>query len=296
MFGDRIRTCNWRDRLIWTVVGLLCVSGGTGALKSAWAEESKKPPAKTSPNSTTSKPAITKGKGEVASVVRKGKLIVIRWQEPQGEGKAAPKELELAYSTKSQVRIQAPATPAMVQPGSLVSAELTMNSAGELSGSEFVLLIGVSQRPSVIQESGDASKYQVVGRIAGFEDSKLLMDFGEAGEKVVLVQGEPVVSSISGRPEFLKKGAKGTIEYLPAKESGKPATLLAIDVTREEAFDPEELNGTNVTIEKTPAAGKTTSAKSPSLTKSRRKSALKSGPTEGTKSPAKDPFGVLDDK
>lgn len=283
MFGDHFRTCNRNTSRFFTFALIVGVSVGFPAtIGSLHGQATKKPPTKLM-------------KGSVSAVEQKGKIILIKWRETAVEGGAESAEIELLYTPKAQVRIKAPISPTMIEPGAILGADLTENSAGELRGNEFFLFLGISQGPSVVQNQEDPSKYRVIGQLEGIDGSRLMMNFGPDGKREVYIEGEPTVSAIAGRPEFLKKGAEGQIEYLPSKEPGKPATLVAMEVSREDPFDPEELKGTNVTKSKTPTSKpKPTTTPKSTTTKRTEKPVLKPAGTKSKPSSSKDPFGVLD--
>jgi len=296
MFGDQMGTCNRKGSrflLLWGIVWLCggVVWGETGTETKPTAKTTSKP--STKPTTTTGKPATRKAKGTVAGVVQEGKRYLVKWQEPTVEGNPAPKELELLYSPKSQVLVKAPGSTLMLEQGAMIGAVLK-EKEGVLSGHEFVVFLDTRQQPSVLKDPDLPNVYRAVGQLEGIVGTQLSVNYGSAGTKAITVDYEPTVTVHAINPAFLKAGSEGMVEYLPSKEEGKPGMLVGIEVSRKDPFSEEELNGTNVTKGKGSVAAKSAPSKSPTTAKRGGKPVLKSGGTSGTKTPSKDPFGVLD--
>lgn len=297
MFGDQMGSCNWKGSRFLLLWGIVWLCGGVVWGETGTDATETKPTAKTTsksatkPTTTVSKPTTRKSKGTVTGVVLEGKRIVVKWQEPTVEGNPAPKELELLYSPKSNVLVKAPGSTLMLEQGAMIGAVLK-EKEGVLSGHEFVVFLDTRQPPSVVKDPDFPNVYRAVGRLEEILGIQMSINYGSAGTKAITVDYEPTVTVHAINPAFLKAGSEGMVEYLPSKEEGKPGMLVGIEVSRKDPFSEEELNGTNVTKGKGSVAAK--SSKSSTTAKRGAKPVLKSGGTSGTKTPAKDPFGVLD--
>ncbi len=55
----------------------------------------------------------------------------------------------------------------MIEPGAILGADLTENSAGELRGNEFFLFSAFHKAPASFQNQEDPSRYRVIGQLEG---------------------------------------------------------------------------------------------------------------------------------
>lgn len=302
MFGDRMKTCNWKGSRICLLVVIVAVCSGflTGNHAIAQNDSASGTKAPASKSSTAKTPSgKTQGaknstnkiaQGKITGIERQGKTLIIKWQEPKFEGFPEPPELVLQYTPKTSVLVKAPGTTSLLNQGVMIGAVLT-EKENQLSGHEFVLFLDTRQSPSVVQDPDRPDFFKAVGQLEGIAGTQLIINYGEAGTKQILVDYEPTVTVHAVNPLFLTVGAEGKVDYVPNKVEGKPALLAAIEVSREEAFSEDELKGKNIAIgktsEKSPASKKPTTAKTS-------KPVQKSSTPAGSKAPVKDPFGVLD--